>query len=265
LLSHEEEIVKLQNKVAIVTGGGNGIGRALVLRFAREGAQVVVADVDREGAEKTFADIGQRGLLMHTDISRISEIDALVDKTITELGHVDILVNNAGFTKSLGFFDVTDSDWDRMFAINTRAVFFCMQRVAREMIKRKSGKIINIASVAGKGARQTSNIAYASSKGAVIAMTRIGASQLASFNINVNSICPGPTRTPLFEAVMMKELPKRVGLTEEEAMKRLEAAIPLGRANTPDDVANLAAFLASAEADNITGQSLNVDGGLVWD
>jgi NAD(P)-dependent dehydrogenase (short-subunit alcohol dehydrogenase family) len=257
--------VKLQNKVAIVTGGGSGIGRAIALRFAREGAQVVIADIDCEGGEKTFADIGRRGLFTHTDITRIDEIDTLVGKTVAELGQVDILVNNAGFTKGLGFFDVTEPDWDRMFAINTRGVFFCMQRVAREMTSRKSGKIINIASNAGKGARQTSNIAYASSKGAVIAMTRIGASQLASFNINVNSICPGPTRTPLFETVMMNQDAGRHGLTEEEAMKRLEAAIPLGRANTPDDVANMAAFLTSAEADNITGQSLNVDGGMVWD
>jgi NAD(P)-dependent dehydrogenase (short-subunit alcohol dehydrogenase family) len=257
--------VKLQNKVAIVTGGGRGIGRAIALRFAHEGAKVVIAEIDRESGEKTFADIGRRGLLTHTDITQPAEIDALVSKTVAELGQVDILVNNAGFTKSVGFFDVTESDWDQMFAINTRAVFFCMQRVAREMVNRKSGKIINIASVGGKGIRQTSNIAYASSKGAVITMTRVGASQLGSSNINVNSICPGPTRTPLFEAVMMKEMPKQYGLTADEAMKQLEAALPLGRANTPDDIANMAAFLASSEADNITGQSLNVDGGMVWD
>jgi NAD(P)-dependent dehydrogenase (short-subunit alcohol dehydrogenase family) len=132
------------------------------------------------------------------------------------------------------------------------------------MAKRKSGKIVNIASIAGKGFRGTSNIAYAGTKGAVIAMTRIGASQLARYNINVNAICPGVTRTHMFET-LMKEMTERRGLSEEEAIKRLDATIPLGRSNTPDDIANMATFLASSESDNITGQSFNVDGGLVWD
>ena len=191
--------MKLQNKVAIVTGGGRGMGRAMALRFAQEGARVVIAEVDRESGEKTFADIGRRGLLMRTDMSRVAEIDELIGRTVAELGQLDILVNNAGVTRSLGFFDVTESDWDWMYAVNARGLFFCMQRAAREMAKRKSGKIVNIASIAGKGFRGTSNIAYAGTKGAVIAMTRIGASQLARDNINVNAICPGVTRTHMFE------------------------------------------------------------------
>jgi NAD(P)-dependent dehydrogenase (short-subunit alcohol dehydrogenase family) len=139
-----------------------------------------------------------------------------------------------------------------------------MQRAAREMVKQKSGKIINIASIAGKGFRGTSNIAYAGTKGSVIAMTRIAASQLARYNINVNAICPGATRTSMYEAIM-KQVVDRQGITEAEAVRRMDASIPLGRSNSPDDIANMAAFLASSEADNITGQSYNVDGGLVWD
>lgn len=256
--------MKLENKVAVITGAGRGMGHAMALRFAREGAQVVVAETDRASAEQTFAEIGERGLLMLADISKVAEIDGLIERTVAKLGRIDILVNNAGVTKSLGFFDVTEADWDWMYSVNARGLFFCMQRAAREMVKQKSGKIINIASIAGKGFRGTSNIAYAGTKGAVIAMTRIAASQLARHNINVNAICPGATRTHMYQSIMQELVEKR-GINEAEANKRLDAMIPLGRSNAPDDIANMAAFLASAEADNITGQSFNVDGGLMWD
>ena len=193
--------MKLEDKVAIVTGAGRGMGGAIARRFAREGAHVAVAEIDEVSAHETFEAINRRGILVMTDMSSVAEINALVDKTVAQFGRVDILVNNAGVTKSLGFFDVTEADWDWMHSINARGVFFCMQRVAREMVKQRSGKIVNIASIAGKGFRGTSNIAYAGTKGAVIAMTRIGASQLARDNINVNAICPGATRTHLYETI----------------------------------------------------------------
>jgi len=256
--------VKLENKVAVITGAGRGMGHAMALRFAREGAQVVVAEIDRESAERTFAEIGERGLLALTDMSKVTSINELIERTVASLGRIDVLVNNAGVTRSLGFFDVTEADWDWMHSINARGLFFCMQRAAREMVKQKAGKIVNIASIAGKGFRGTSNIAYAGTKGAVIAMTRIAASQLARHNINVNAICPGATRTHMYESIM-KELVEKRGVNEAEAERRMDAMIPLGRSNSPDDIANMAAFLASAEADNITGQSFNVDGGLMWD
>jgi NAD(P)-dependent dehydrogenase (short-subunit alcohol dehydrogenase family) len=256
--------MKLENKVAVITGAGRGMGHAMAVRFAQEGAQVVVAETDRASAEQTFAEIGKQGLLMLADISKVAEIDGLIEQTVAKLGRIDILVNNAGVTKSLGFFDVTEADWDWMNAVNSRGLFFCMQRAAREMVKQKSGKIINIASIAGKGFRGTSNIAYAGTKGSVIAMTRIAASQLARHNINVNAICPGATRTHMYESIMQELVEKR-GINEAEATRRLDAMIPLGRSNAPEDIANMAAFLASAEADNITGQSFNVDGGLMWD
>ena len=139
-----------------------------------------------------------------------------------------------------------------------------MQAVARVMREQRSGKIVNIASIAGKGFRGTSNIAYAGTKGSVIAMTRIAASQLARYDINVNAICPGATRTDLYQQVM-GELIERQGISEEDARKRLDVSIPLRRSNEPEDIANLAVWLASDQARNVTGQSWNVDGGLVWD
>jgi NAD(P)-dependent dehydrogenase (short-subunit alcohol dehydrogenase family) len=256
--------MRLENKIAIVTGAGRGMGHAISRRFAEEGAQVVIAEIDEASAHQTLEQIGRRGMLVMTDMSNVAEINAMVDKTIAQFGRVDVLINNAGVTRSLGFFEVTEADWDWMYSINARGLFFCMQRVAREMVKQKSGKIVNIASIAGKGFRGTSNIAYAGTKGAVIAMTRIAASQLAHDNINVNAICPGATRTHLYETIQNEIVAKR-GMTAEEAQRRMDAQIPLGRSNSPFDIANMACFLASAEADNITGQSFNVDGGLMWD
>lgn len=257
----------LKDKIAVVTGIGTGMGKAIALRYAKEGAHVVGAEIDEASGRQTAAEVSahdRRGLFVKTDMGQVDEIKAMVAKAVETFGQIDILVNNAGVTRSLGFFDVTEEDWDWIHSVNAKGVFFCMQEVAREMAKRNQGRIVNIASIAGKGFRGTSNISYAGSKGAVIAMTRIGASQLAKHNINVNAICPGATRTSLYDRVM-EQLTKREGISEAEAIARMDASIPLKRSNTPDDIANMAAFLASDEARNITGQSFNVDGGLMWD
>lgn len=257
----------LKDKIAIVTGAGVGMGKAIALRYAKEGAHVVAAEINEATGVQTAAEVSahdRRGLFIKTDMAKLDDINALVAKTVETFGRIDILMNNAGVTKKLDFFEVTEADWDWIHSVNAKGVFFCMQAVAREMVKNKSGRIINIASIAGKGFRGTSNISYAGSKGAVIAMTRIGASQLAKYNINVNSICPGATRTELYERIM-REIVQRENITEEQAIARMDASIPLRRSNTGDDIANMAAFLASDEARNITGQSFNVDGGLMWD
>jgi NAD(P)-dependent dehydrogenase (short-subunit alcohol dehydrogenase family) len=160
--------------------------------------------------------------------------------------------------------DLTEADWDRIHRVNAKGVFFCLQRVAREMISHRNGRIINIASIAGKGYEGTSNAAYAASKGAVISLTKTAAQQLGRYNINVNSVCPGVTRTALSDANLHVRAAQE-GVTVEEMERRRSEVIPLRRANDPEDIAAAVVFLASPGARNITGQSFNVDGGLIPD
>ncbi|HET9315037.1 MAG TPA: glucose 1-dehydrogenase [Vicinamibacteria bacterium] len=260
-------VTVLADRVAIVTGAGHGIGRATALAFARAGAQVAAADVDA-GAAKATADavaaLGARSLALDTDVGDLAAIDRMVGQVLGAFGQIDILVNNAGVTRRAYIMDLTEQDWDRIMRVNAKGVFFCLQRVAREMIPRQRGSIINVASIAGKGYAGTSNAIYAASKGGVISLTRTAAQQLARHDINVNAICPGVTVTALSEANVAVRA-RDEGLSVEEMKKRRNAVIPLGRANEPEDVAALAVFLASPAARNITGQSLNVDGGLVFD
>ena len=181
-----------------------------------------------------------------------------------QFGQIDILLNNAGVTRRADIMDLTEADWDRIHRVNAKGVFFCLQRVAREMIPRRSGRIINIASIAGKGYEGTSNAAYAASKGAVIALTKTAAQQLGRHNINVNSVCPGVTRTALSDANLHVRA-QQEGVSVEEMERRRAEVIPLKRANDPEDIAAMVVFLASPGARNITGQSFNVDGGLIPD
>ncbi|MGH7315437.1 MAG: SDR family NAD(P)-dependent oxidoreductase [Candidatus Rokuibacteriota bacterium] len=257
----------LADRVAIVTGAGNGIGRATALALARAGAHVVAVDVDA-GAAKATADAaagpGPRSLALDTDVGDLAAIDRMVERVMATFGRIDVLVNNAGVTRRAYIMDLTEQDWDRIMRVNAKGVFFCLQRVAREMIPRRRGAIINIASIAGKGYAGTSNAIYAASKGGVISLTRTAALQLARHDINVNAICPGITVTALSEANVAVRA-REEGLSVEDMTRRRNAVIPLGRPNDPEDVAALAVFLASPGARNITGQSLNVDGGIILD
>jgi len=257
----------LTDSVAIVTGAGNGIGRAVALALAGAGAHVVAVDIDA-ALGKATADaataLGPRSLALETDVGDLAAIDRMVEGAVDAFGRIDVLVNNAGVTRRAYIMDLTEADWDRIMRVNAKGVFFCLQRVAREMIPRRRGAIINIASIAGKGYAGTSNAIYAASKGSVISLTRTAAQQLARHNINVNAICPGITVTALSEANVALRA-REEGLSVEEMTRRRNAAIPLSRPNEPDDVAALAVFLASSGARNITGQSLNVDGGIIFD
>ena len=258
--------MSLNGKVALVTGAAQGMGRAIALRLASEGASIVATDINGRLVEQTSIDIREsckEAISIEADIGDIDDINRVVEEALNAFGRIDILVNNAGVTRHAGIMDLTPEDWDRIHRVNARGVFFCLQRVAKEMIDSgDGGRIINIASIAGKGYSGTSNAAYAASKGAVISLTHIAAHQLGGHNINVNAICPGVTRTVMSQATQVQRS-QDMGIPMEELDARRSASIPIGRANEPEDIADMAAFLAGPGSRNITGQAFNVDGGLV--
>jgi NAD(P)-dependent dehydrogenase (short-subunit alcohol dehydrogenase family) len=263
----ETHVMMLKDQVAVVTGAGQGIGAAAAKALAEAGAIVVAVDIDAARAEQVAQSLAahqHRTLAIAADVGNVPDIQRMVDRTVADYGRIDILVNNAGVTRRAYIMDVTEADWDRIHRLNAKGVFFCLQAVARTMIPRKNGRIINIASIAGKGYIGTSNIAYAASKGAVISLTKTAAQQLGAHNINVNAICPGVTRTALSEA-NLRARAEQEGLTVEAMEQRRNAVIPLQRTNDPEDIAAMVVFLASPGARNITGQSYNVDGGIIPD
>ena len=258
--------MSLDGKIALVTGAGRGMGRATALSLANAGADVAVTDILPDAVEETATDVraaGRNSVAIAADIGDGDDINRVIADAVSALGRVDILVNNAGVTRFLDIMDITEADWDRIHRVNARGAFFVMQRAARQMIEQGGGgRIVNIASIAGKGYSGTSNAAYAASKGAVISMTLIAAHQLARHGINVNAICPGSTVTAMSTATMEQRAAER-GITVAELQAQRAANIPIGRANDPEDIATMAAFLAGPGARNITGQTINVDGGLV--
>ena len=255
----------LKDKVVLVTGSGNGIGSAITNAMAEAGATIVSADIDLEAAQRSAdkaASYQVKSLAVQVDVRDVASINAMIAKATAEFGQLDVIVNNAGVTRRAYIMDLTEDDWDRIHNVNARGVFFCLQGAARVMIEQGGGRIINIASVAGRGYINTSNAAYAASKGAVISLTKTAAQQLGPHNINVNAICPGVTNTPMGDAIAIVKA-KEQGVSVEEARRGALETIPIRRANEPEDIAALAVFLASPGARNITAQSYNVDGGLV--
>jgi len=271
----------LKGKVAIVTGAGRklGIGRAIALRLAREGADVAVADICREFEEfpdyglgmweglKSTADeisaLGVRGLPLKVDVTDSQAVDEMVAQAMDAFGRIDILVNNAGgVVGPAPALWIEEAAWNKTLAINATGTFLCSQRVARAMIaRREGGKIVNIASIAGKG-RSPALAAYCAAKAAVLALTRVMALELAAGGIQVNAVCPGEVDTDLQRWGWQLEANFR-GVPYDEVVSGEIEQIPLGRLEQPDDVANLVAFLASSQSDYMTGQGINVDGGIV--
>lgn len=245
--------MKLENKVAIVTGAGRGIGRAIALTFAREGAKVAVADINYETASKVVEEIkgsGGEAVALKVDVADAESVEKMVREVLEKFGKIDILVNNAGIIRPSPLLETSEEDWDAVMNVNLKGVFLCSKAVVRHMIKQKSGSIINIASISGE-APELNTGAYTPSKAGVIALTSLMAMEWAKYGIRVNSISPGATWTPMeYEFYPTEELYKR----------RCET-IPLGRFAQPEEIAEVALFLASDSASYITGENIRVDGG----
>lgn len=259
----------LNKEVAIVTGAGSGIGKAVAKRLSKEGAIIVAADINQESAKqliKEIQDSGGEGLAIKIDVANFLEVQNMVKETLAHFNQIDILVNNAGTGSAGRIIDYSEEDWDKPLQVNLKGTFLCSQAVAKEMIPRRKGKIVNIASVAGKSGEEFIG-AYCASKFGVIGLTQVLAKELGRYNINVNAICPGYIWTPMWEDLARWFKEHFSSLAEKSLYeiftKRVEAVTPLRRAQTPEDIANLTAFLVSEEARNITGQAINVDGGAV--
>jgi len=247
----------LSNKIAIITGARQGMGRTHALVLAKAGAKVVVSDISLEDCEKVVEEIknmGAEAMAVKCDVSKKTDIDKMVKETVKRWGRVDILVNNAGICQFKPFLDLTEEDWDRTININLKGYFLCSQAAAKEMVKQKSGgAIVNIASVAmGQVGMGFATLAhYCASKGGIVAMTETLALELAPYNIRVNAIAPGMIDTPMVAS--MKQDPK--------TMEATLAQIPLRRPGKPEEVSNLVLFLVSDESSYMTGSTVVIDGG----
>jgi meso-butanediol dehydrogenase/(S,S)-butanediol dehydrogenase/diacetyl reductase len=256
--------VSLEDKVALVTGAGQGIGCAIALRLACEGADVAVNDVNPatlNQVARQVESLGRRSLELVADVSSSEQVTDMFERLLTHFGRLDVLVNNAGVGTVQPLLEFTEADWDREFDINVKGVFLCSTAAAQQMIDQGEGKIINAASVAGIRAAPYI-VPYCASKAAVILLTQGLALELAPHGIRVNAYAPGIIDTPMTENTN-RALAFYQGLSVEEIAQQRLGKIPLGRLGVPDDIAEVVAFLASDASDYITGQCIPVSGGLL--
>ncbi len=252
---------RLEGRVAIVTGGAAGIGAAIAIAFAGEGARVVIGDRDRAAATRAAAAIGAAALAIGVDVTREVEVQALASETLARFGRIDILVNNAGIIRKAFVKDMTEETWDAVVDVNLKATFLCSKAVLPAMIEARRGRIINIASIAGKVGEPTAS-AYSAAKFGVIGFTRSLALEVAAYDILVNAICPGPIPTTLGQQGW-RDGAQVQGVDLDKVMERVNARSPLGRLGTPEQVARMALFIASDDCDFTTGSAFNVDGGII--
>jgi NAD(P)-dependent dehydrogenase (short-subunit alcohol dehydrogenase family) len=252
---------RLEDRVAIVTGGAAGIGAAIARAYAGEGARVVVADRDLAAATRTAGAIGEAAFAFEVDVTREVEVQALVREALARCGRIDILVNNAGIIRKAFVKDMTEEDWDAVVDVNLKATFLCSKAVLPAMIEAKRGRIVNIASIAGKVGEPTAS-AYSAAKFGVIGFTRSLALEVAACDILVNAICPGPIPTTLGQQGW-RDGAQVQGVGLDQVMQRVNARSPLGRLGTPEQVARMALFIASDDCDFTTGSAFNVDGGII--
>ena len=250
--------MRLKGKTALVTGAGRGIGRAIALGLAREGCQVAVADILAESAQAVSREVealGVKGLAVAVDLTRRAEVDRMVADVLAQFGPLDLLVNNAGWDRMALFLDSDEESWEKAIAVNFKAVLYTSKAALPAMVARGSGKVVNVASDAGR-VGSSGEAVYSATKGAVIAFSKALAREMARHRITVNVVCPGLTETPLLQS-LRDQSPKM-----EKILEAVTRATPLGRVATPEEIAAAVVFLASPDADFITGQTLSVSGGL---
>ncbi len=277
-------MMRVLERKALVTGAGQGIGEAIALGLAAEGADVAVVDINAESASRTAAEIrrlGRQSIAEHVDLAHAGAIPAMVEHAVSEFGRLDILVNCAGIVQTKPFLEITESDWDRIVDINQKAFFFCMQAAARQMVKQAEacqivprregetadpiscGKIVSISSVSGRRGRAL-QAPYAATKAAIISLTQSAALDFAPHQINVNAVAPSIVLTPMWDKIA-EDRGRLSGAGKAASVESFIERIPLNRAGTGPDIAGAVTFLCSADADYITGQCLNVDGGFEMD
>ena len=255
--------MRLADKVAIVTGGGRGIGRTICQVMAAEGASVVVADMDRTAAEETVAVVkgwGRESLALTVNVTDKAQVRAMVHEVVSTFGRIDVLMNNVGMLAIASVLDMTEETWDKVMLVNTKGAFLCSQAVLPLMIRQRSGRIINMSSQAGKEGSAFSSV-YAASKHAVIGFTQSLAKEVGEFNITVNAVCPGSVDTDMLDSIYYPEKAKLAGVSIEEYRRAFVERIPMKRMACAEEVAYLVVFLASNEAGYITGTAINVAGG----
>lgn len=243
--------MKLQQKVAIVTGAANGIGLACARRFVEEGAQVMLADIDQAAGQAAVARLGAASAFCKADVGVKSDVDLLIGATLAAFGRIDILINNAGITHAADFLDLAEEDFDRVLRVNLKSMFLCGQAAARVMVGQGSGAIINMSSVNAILAIPN-QVPYVVSKGGINQLTKVMALNLAPHGIRVNAIGPG---------TIMTELAKQAVLSSDEARRKILSRTPLGRCGEPEEIASIAAFLAGDDASYLSGQTIYADGG----
>ena len=258
---------KLDGRIVLITGAAGGIGAACARRLAAEGARLVLADLDGLAVERLAGELGQ--VAVQCDVTRRADIERMVDTAYQRWGRLDVLFNNAGVIQGKPLLDLTEEDWDWLMNVNLRAVFFVLQAAARRMLRQDPipgselrGKLIQTASIAAYRGGLPLTAHYAASKAGVVSLTRTAAQALAASKITSNCICPGVVDTPMWDK-LDAEWTALEGWPRREAWKRRTAGIPLGRPEQPENVAGLVAFLASSDSDYLTGQAINIDGGLV--
>jgi meso-butanediol dehydrogenase / (S,S)-butanediol dehydrogenase / diacetyl reductase len=247
-------------KVAIVTGAAQGIGRAIARRLARDGFAVAIVDINADALDevkKEIEGLGAKALALKADLTKVDEIQKVIDRS-AEWGQLTVLVNNAGRVIITPFLEITEHEWDAIMTLNLKTVFFATQFAARHM--QAGARIVNLSSISGRSGR-SDQAHYAAAKCAVISITQSAALAFASQGITINAVCPGVVDTPMTTGIH-KIRAGTLGITPEESLARMVAKIPIGRLETTDDVAGVISFLCSTDAAYITGQSLNVDGGM---